>query len=67
MFYLGVRCARCGQPVPLFELSLPKNARPGEPIKYAGRETFPARCGRCKHKQTYHASELEHVPDALFD
>jgi len=66
VFYLGVRCAKCGQPVPLFGLSPPKNARPGEHIEYTGPEKFPARCARCKHTQTYQASELEHV-DGLFD
>ena len=66
MYCLGVRCAKCGQAVPLLGLSLSENARPGEPIKYTGPETFPARCARCKHRQTYHASELEHV-DGLFD
>jgi hypothetical protein len=64
-YYLGVRCTKCGDHIPVF--LLPENARLDAPTRYDGPERFAARCRHCGHKRKYHAAALVPVlgPDGL--
>lgn len=52
-FYYGVLCAKCYQPIPLFEAK-------ARPVKFAGPGKLRVKCPRCGHRGDYPTEKVLH-------